>query len=217
VVIPNGVPLPDPRPDLRVEVRAEWEVPDGALVIGRAARYHRMKDYPTFIAAASLLAHRAVEVVFVACGEGVDQGNRQLWNSITEAGLADRFRLLGRVEEMERFYAGIDLFCSASMGGEGFPNVVAEAMAAGVPAVVTDVGDSALIVGDTGVVVPSRDQQALADALAGVVEAGPQALSANGRLARERVEGHFGLHAMVAAYTRLYEELAVDVRHRRSD
>jgi glycosyltransferase involved in cell wall biosynthesis len=88
---------------------------------------------------------------------------------------------------------GLDIVCSSSSEGEGFSNAVAEAMACGRLCVVTDVGDSALVVGDTGFVVPPKDPGALAAALIKALDLPPQA----GERARERVANEFSVDAMV--------------------
>lgn len=108
--------------------------------------------------------------------------------------------------------AALDVHVLSSVS-EGFPNVVAEAMACGVPGVVTDVGDAALIVGDTGRVVPPRDAAALAEGIAALIGAGAEQRCALGSAARERIETAYGLEAMVKRYEELYEELAGHVRN----
>jgi glycosyltransferase involved in cell wall biosynthesis len=89
---------------------------------------------------------------------------------------------------------GLDIACSSSSEGEGFSNSVAEAMACGRPCVVTDVGDAALVVGDTGFVVPPKDGEALGGALIRALEAlGDD----SGARARARVVGEFSADRMV--------------------
>jgi glycosyltransferase involved in cell wall biosynthesis len=82
-----------------------------------------------------------------------------------ELGLKDCLVWLGERDDMPAIYNTLDILCSSSSYGEGLPNVVIEAMSCGVPAVVTDVGDSAYVVGDTGIVVPPKDPKALAHGL----------------------------------------------------
>ena len=83
---------------------------------------------------------------------------------IHETALAGRVHLLGPRADVPRIYAALDVYCPSSYT-EAFPLVVGEAMASGVPCAVTDAGDSALMVGETGRVVPPRDLLALAAAL----------------------------------------------------
>jgi glycosyltransferase involved in cell wall biosynthesis len=99
-----------------------------------------------------------------------------------------------------------DISCLCSYT-EGLPNAVVEAMACGLPCVVTDVGDSARVVGDTGLVVPPRDPVALADALRGLLTESGDARRDRGRRARERVENEFTIERMSTHYLNLYREL----------
>ena len=109
---------------------------------------------------------------------------------------------------MSRLTTGFDIGASSSSFGEGFPNVIGEAMACGVPCVVTDVGDSALIVGQTGRVVPPRNPKELANAFHELVELGGEGRERLGMAARCRVQEHFDLPHIVARYQDLYQELA---------
>ena len=94
-----------------------------------------------------------IDVVFVAIGRGVVESNEELSNPIDKFGLGRQFLLLGERNDIDNVMGSLDLLISTSAWGEGFPNVLGEAMAAGVPCVTTDVGESATIVGDSGVVV----------------------------------------------------------------
>jgi glycosyltransferase involved in cell wall biosynthesis len=114
--------------------------------------------------------------------------------------------LLGPVDNIPRLMSALDIATSSSIV-EGFPNVVGEAMASGVPCVVTDVGDCALIVGDSGRVVAPRDPEALAAAWAELLELPDGERLALGAKARERVKDNFSIGSVVAAYESLYREM----------
>ena len=103
--------------------------------------------------------------------------------------------------------SALDIACSSSAWGEGFSNAIGEAMACGVPCVVTDVGDSAAIVAQTGIVVAPRDAAALAAAIGELVATGPKRRQAMGGAARQRIEEHYALPAIVAQYESLYDSL----------
>ncbi len=139
------------------------------------------------------------------CGDAVHWENHELVGWIDAAGIRERCHLLGRREDIPRLNAALDLASSSSCG-EGFPNVIGEAMACGVPCVVTDVGDSALIVGDTGRVVPPKNPEALAGAWRELIERGPEQRHQLGAAARCRVGKHYSLQAIVAQYEKLYED-----------
>jgi glycosyltransferase involved in cell wall biosynthesis len=210
-VISNGVEIPSPAPDARRSVREELRLDGKAIIIGRNARYDWIKDHDSFLKAASLLVQRGFDVHFVLWGENVCNSNGELAAMLRSLGLLGRCHLLGRRHDVERLHAALDLACSSSMG-EGFPNAVAEAMAAGVPSVVTDVGDSAILIGDTGRVVPPRSPSALADALGELIAAGSDKRRRMGQSARRRIAARFSLDTMVRAYAEVYEDLMGDVR-----
>ena len=110
---------------------------------------------------------------------------------------------------MPRLAAALDVF-SLSSYCESFPNVVGEAMACAVPCVVTDVGDAAWIVGDTGRVVPPRDPGALAEAWAEMLNLGRDGRAALGRAALSRVGDYFPVKAIVQHYETLYEAVLTE-------
>jgi glycosyltransferase involved in cell wall biosynthesis len=108
--------------------------------------------------------------------------------------------------DMANVYNALDLAVSSSRWGEGFPNVVAEAMATGVPCVVTDVGDSSEVVGDTGWVCPSSDPAQLALAL-GSATVSRRGLAAYGQRARQRVRTEFSVERLNATTAQKLAEL----------
>lgn len=211
IVIPNGFDLAAFRPDpvARWSVRQELGIPEEAPLIGLVGRFNAQKDHCTFVRAAARLHAERREVHFLLCGDGVTPENTELAEWIKESGIRDRCHLLGRREDTPRLTAALDIATTTSAYGEGFPNVIGEAMACGVPCVVTDVGDSALIVDDTGRVVPPRDPSALAEAWHALVRLGVEGRVQLGLAARHRIEEHFSLPVIVARYQRLYEELAL--------
>lgn len=123
---------------------------------------------------------------------------------IREAGLTDRFFLLGFRDDIPRLTAALDIACLSSAFGEGFPNVLGEAMACEIPCVATDVGDSANIIGDTGRVVPPKNPVALGKALKELVCMGYEGRAGLGRSARKRIRERFELSKVVKRYEELY-------------
>ena len=115
----------------------------------------------------------------------------------------DRFHLLGPRDDVPRLLAALDILASSSYS-EGFPNVIVEAMACGVPCAVSDVGDSRALVGDTGAVVPPGDAPALAEALGRLLDAGAGGRAALGAAARQRVEETYSLPRVAGRYESLY-------------
>jgi glycosyltransferase involved in cell wall biosynthesis len=166
VVIHGGVDLDrfKPDPEAGKRIRAAWGVPDYASLIGLVGRLDPMKDHATFIKAAAEVSLERSDVRFVCVGGGPEERAMRLRQLADELGIANRMTWTGARDDMAAAYNALDIVCSSSCG-EGFPNAIAEAMACGVTCVVTSVGDSALLVNDTGIVVPPRDPHALAEGL----------------------------------------------------
>jgi glycosyltransferase involved in cell wall biosynthesis len=206
VLLANGfdTELFRPRPDARIAVRAEHGVAPETVVVGLVGRYHPMKDHANFLKAAARLHQTHSHVHYVMTGSNVDSQNRELSALVSDLGLRDVVRMLGRRHDMENITAALDIACSASAYGEGFPNVIGEAMSCAVPCAVTDVGDSARIVADTGQVVPPCDPASLAHALRELVDGGSVLRTALGTRARERIIQHFSLDVVVRQYEELY-------------
>jgi glycosyltransferase involved in cell wall biosynthesis len=138
---------------------------------------------------------------------GITWENRQLAGWIDSAGIRERCHLLGLRQDISRLFSGMDIATTASRS-EAFPIVVGEAMACGTPCVVTDVGDSALIVENTGSVVAPEDPHALAEAWRALIDAGPVVRRRLGIAARDRVQRHFALPAIVESYQKIYAKAA---------
>ena len=204
-VIPSGFEVPKDSED-RSAIRVDLGIPTDAFVIGRAGRFSPVKDYESFVRAAGLVARTSPNVHFLLCGEGLTPANEELSGWVRAAGVTDRVHLLGRRTDMPRVYAAMDLACSSSYA-EGFPSVVGEAMASGIPVVATDAGDSAHLVGDTGLVIPIRDHQALADALETFVRMSDDARRDLGQRAKARIVEQFSIESMADSYAELYQQL----------
>jgi glycosyltransferase involved in cell wall biosynthesis len=216
IVIHNGYDLAmfKPDPAARESVRKELEIPEEAPLIGLVGRFDILKDHHNFVQAAGLLHRARPDVHFLLCGDDVTWTNPQLVRWIQEAGIAGRCRLLGRLADIPRLTAAFDIATSSSFG-ESFANVVAEAMSCGVPCVVTDVGDSALIVGQTGRVVPPKNAMALSLAWRDLLELGQDGRTQLGIAARRRIQEQFNLRDTVTRYENLYQDLA-DMQTRQS-
>jgi glycosyltransferase involved in cell wall biosynthesis len=208
-VIPNGFDMAHFKPDVaaRNELRAELKLADDILLVGLIGRYDPMKDHQNFLLAARLLAKACARVHFLLAGRDVDQANFTLMRLIKELKLQEVVHLIGERDDMPKVMNALDIATSSSAYGEGFPNVVGEVMACEVPCVVTDVGDSARIVGVSGVVVPPGNPQALAGGWQELIEAGPEGRKRLGKLARERINRNYSLEKIVQNYENLYYSL----------
>jgi glycosyltransferase involved in cell wall biosynthesis len=195
-VVANGIDTARFRPDpaLRAAKRAEWRLREGDTAIGVLARVDPMKDHSVLLRAAAIVSRERPELRFLCIGEGDANYLAELKRLAQELGLGERVLWTGRSTDPVAALNALDISCSSSAFGEGFSNAVAEAMACGLPCVVTDVGDSARLVGKTGRVVPPRDPQALAAALAAEADS---IGSENGARARQRIIDLFSLESMV--------------------
>jgi glycosyltransferase involved in cell wall biosynthesis len=209
IVIPNGFDLRSfhSDPQARTSVRMELGLSDSTPLIGLIARFDPQKDHGTFVAAARRLHRVAPHIHFVLCGKGIDAANGTLQTWISDAGLEAHCHLLGQRDDIPRLTAALDVASLSSAYGEGFPNVIGEAMACAVPCVATDVGECGAIIGDTGTVVPAKDPEALARAWQGMIEAGVEARSRLGAAARRRIENEFDIDIVARRYSRLHEEV----------
>lgn len=194
-VVENGIDTEyfSPRPEDGRALRGRWGVAPGETVIGLAARIDPMKDHETFLRAGGIAALARSDLRFVCVGGGTEADFARL-RALAES-LGVRAVFAGECHDMPAAYSGFDIAVCSSMG-EGFPNMVAEAMACGVPVVATDVGDCARIIGDTGIVVPARDPQALAQGLLRLLARPVAERKALGARARERIAAEFNLDAL---------------------
>jgi glycosyltransferase involved in cell wall biosynthesis len=212
--IPNGVDLERfmPRQSERTALRARIGLPTDVTVIGLVARYHPMKDVESFLQAASLFQQGRPNAKFVLCGDGLTSANGKLAAMIGTLNLGNRVVLLGRRQDIELIYPALDALTLCSIYGEGFPNVLCEAMACDVPCVATDIGDSAEIVGNCGLIVRSSrlgKPEALAQAWRRLLENGPSATPESGR---SRMAARYSLKRMRAHYESLYRSIATKGR-----
>ena len=142
---------------------------------------------------------------FLLAGSGIDNQNPRLMRAIADSNFEDRFHLLGKRDDIPILMAALDVFASSSWG-EAFPNVLGEAMACGVPCVVTDVGESAEIVGDTGRVVEPGDMEGLARQIIGLLSQ-PEVRSGLGRGARLRIQEFYEICDVSRQYEHYYHQL----------
>jgi glycosyltransferase involved in cell wall biosynthesis len=206
--IPNGFDLTRFRPDAeaRREIRAEVGIDDQTPLVGLISRFDPMKDHAGFFEAATMVA-RQTGAHFLLAGAGVEESNAALCRLFATPDLQGRVHLLGYRGDVDRMMAALDVNVLSSAYGEGFPNVIGEAMASGAICVTTDVGDAAMIVGDYGFIVPPRDPGALADAITTAIRLPSGERLALERKSRQRVEEHFSVDAVVLQYEDLYEAI----------
>jgi len=208
-VIPNGFDLEMFRLDrgAREALRASLGFAPDTPVIGHVARFHPSKDHAGFLRAFARVAEDRASVRAVLAGDGVDWTNSELARLVSQLGIADRIRLLGRRSDVPALMSSFDVFCSSSNGMEGFPNVVAEAMCCQVPCVATDIGDTRAVIGPSGEVVEANNVPALAAALHRAIDLPPTARKALGSAAREHIATHYSTEEIAEKYTQLYQSI----------
>ena len=196
-------------PEGRRRVRSEWQIESGEKLIGLVARLDPFKDHPTFLRAAAQAARQRPALKFACIGDQADNGYREgLERSARDLNLDGRLIWAGTRRDMPDVYSALDVLTLTSAYGEGAPNSAAEAMACGVPSVVTDVGDSTHIVGDAGVVVPTGDAEALVESWFRILDSVEHDRDA----LRKQIEENFGLERMVDDTERLLAGVRPDRR-----
>ncbi len=210
LVIENGFDLSQFYPDenSREIVRHELGLPGNGYLIGMAARYHPQKDHANFIRAASLLLQKRQDVDFLLWGESVDDNNLELAELVHFLNLQNHVLMLGLRMDGQRLFSALDIATLSSAYGEAFPQVIGEAMACGVPCVVTDVGDSARVVENTGRVIPPRDPKSLANAWDELLSMPGAVRTSLGLSARERIKNLFSLETTTEKYSQIYQSIS---------
>lgn len=203
-VIANGIPLGDNREQAAhyASVRQELGIPAKARLIGSLTRYVPEKDIPNLLNAIRLYQERGEDAHFLLAGEGMDAHNPVLQPLLSILADVTKVHLLGVRTDAQRLIAALDI-ATLSSQREAFPLFLAEAMAAGVPCVATDVGDIAEFVADTGTIVPVADAAALTNAWSCVLNQVPEAREALGQQARQRVAACYSLNAVIQAYQQM--------------
>ena len=196
-VIANGVFLDkfQPNPELHQPT-----------VIGFAGRYHTAKGYPYLFETMGLLKDE--NIIFKIAGSGASFENVEVNALFEQYQLdAEKVHLLDQISDMPAFYQSIDVFLMTSIT-EGFPNVLVEAMASGLPCISTDVGDAQYIVQDLGAIVPPRNAHALAEAILAYVQKTEAEKHALKQATRERVEQNFSIETVSGQYMQVWSQQA---------
>lgn len=207
--IPNGYNLSDFHPGLDPQSQLKASlVPDHSIaLIGTVGRFDPQKGHINLFDALKIARGSGLEFRCVLVGKGVGSSNVEIVECIAQRGLTEYVSLLGERNDIPEIMNAIDLHVLPSLS-EAFPNVVCEAMACGTPCVVTDVGDAAYIVGDTGWVVPPNDPLSLAEAISIALcelDSADRYSQRNLR-ARQRIEENFSIERMVKSYSDLWEK-----------
>ena len=208
MVIPNGICTDRFKPDYSagLKVRDEWGIDEETITIGLIGRFDPMKDHATFLRAVKIFNQEGCSVRFVCIGDGKGPCKSEIHSLCRTLGLNGSIIWAGEMEDMPSVYNAIDIVTSSSIS-EGFPNVIGEAMACGVHCVVTDVGDSAIIVGETGVIVNPEDPQALADGWASMLKRLNDKSYLIKKMARARIVSHYNSEIFIQKTSKMFLSL----------
>lgn len=199
VYIPNGYNLQSFHVDKTLSLFPVNDAP----VIGFVGRDDPQKDIFNFLNALLIVEKNLIDFRVIIVGTIVN--NENVKRFIRQHNMQQLILLESR-DDMLNVYNSFDLLVLSSLS-EAFPNVVAEAMACGVCCVVTNVGDAAVIVGDTGLVVPAANSILLADGIISMIESGRPPLITKGFFARQRIEENFSLDNMINSYETIYHNV----------
>lgn len=201
VRIPNGIDTDYFKTDKAsgLKLRQSLDIPKDAIVVGMLGRVDPMKDYPTFLKAMLKISRTYKNVFSIVAGKDTDTAKWPI--------LPPRMIRLGTWEKVPEFLNALDVMVLSSAFGEGFPNVIGEALACGIPAITTNVGDAALIVQNQAQIVPSGDVEKLFLALKEMLALSSKARIAIGQEGRERILTSYSLSIMRKRYTSFYKNL----------
>ena len=206
-IIPNGYNVVEFAADskARAQLRREWGINEQIILLGMVARYDPQKDHANLVNALRLIKHKKESFQCVLVGAEMDANNRELCRLIENQGVKSNILLLGERHDIPGVMSALDIHILSS-AGEAFPNVLAEAMACMTPCVTTDVGDAAVIVGDTGWVVPPSNSELLANAISEAIAEMQDAEQwvVRRSMCRDRVVSNFSLERMVDNYNNVW-------------
>jgi len=205
VVISNGYCFDNFTPDAAARniIRKEFGIAEHTFLLGMVARFNAQKNHFGLMGSLKVLKNTTPDFRCLLIGPGMSPDNEDLMSWICSCGLEEHILLLGQRRDIPFVMSALDLHLLSSSFGEGFPNVLAEAMACGTPCVTTDVGDARLIVGETGWVLPVGDEKAFADAILSAIREAktfPNSWAARRKASIDRVRANYSLERMIQAY-----------------
>lgn len=209
MVIPNGIDTNkfNFSAFARQQIRLQLNIPKKGRVVGHVARFHPMKDHRLFISVAVDLANNYPDVHFVLSGRKVTIENSLFKQMIPES-LLNRFHLLGERSDVDDLMSAFDIFCLSSAWGEGFPNVLGEALSSELTCIATDIGDCEVVLGGNGLVIPCKHEIALHDGLDKLLNLSLKERQVIGKSSREHILKNYMINKIVEKYSSLYDSLS---------
>ena len=207
IFIPNGydlLSLKQDRKKRKIFINKN-KLENKKFIIGNVARYHPKKDHSNLLKALSILRNIKIDFFCILAGKNIDRNNSNLMKEIHKLKLSKYIKLLGQSDNILEVMNGIDMYVQSSSFGEGFPNVVAEAMACKTPCIVTNVGDASFLVGNTGWIVPPSNPILLANTLEkAFYELGSIKWYQRCTKARAKISNNFDISIMIKNYNKLW-------------
>ena len=206
--IPNGYDLSIYKNKLKLRENFQKKISINTSIplIGNVARFDPKKDHLNLLRALSILKLKNIVFFCILVGSNINKKNTILVNEIKKLKLSKYVKLMDKNNNIVSIMNGLDIYIQSSSYGEGFPNVVAEAMSCGTPCVVTDVGDASFIVGKTGWVVPPNDSVKLSKAIEkALLELKNSHWHLRKKKARSRIKENFVISKMLKSYYRLWD------------
>lgn len=181
-------------------------LPLDALFIGTLARFHNDKDYPNLVQAIDMICKLHHNIYFVLCGPGCNDENSEFVALLNTLEHREHVILIDGIDDSVAYLNALDIFVLTSKT-EAFPNSLAEAMLCELPCIATDVGEVREIMGNTGLLIPSQDPQALAAACSVMIKKSKKERQQLGHLAREKIEEKYSMAKNRLKVSAIYEQL----------
>lgn len=203
--IPNGFDFALWKKDLSLkkQLRQQLNIPDNAFVVGYVGRYHPMKNIELLFDSMIYILNKYSYVYFYIIGKNTNSSNPSLKHYYDKIP-SNRFFSFGEIDDVPKFIQCIDLLCLTSSWGEGFPNVIGEAMSVGIPCVATDIGDSSFVIGDTGWIIPPGDIFSLIRAIESAMSEPASFRHLRSEFAINRISKNFNINSVVKQYKEIY-------------
>ncbi len=189
------------------QIRRQYGIPNNAAVIGYFARLDVMKNHEALIKAIPKILKSIPDTHFILAGRGVEKENPIFQNWLNQVEGLHQIHLLGERHDIHQLYNALDLFVMTSRWGEGLPSVIGEAMASGIPCLVTDVGDNRRLLGDTGMFISSETPEGLADEIIRILRIPLAERVEMSTRARERILNYFQIGYIAQQYSDLYRDI----------